>query len=54
MAGSGTTLVAAKITGRRWCGIDTDGNALAVAANRLEAAAPEPLEPALAGEVVAP
>lgn len=38
MAGSGTTLLAAQAAGRRWIGIDTDSDALAVAAARLEQA----------------
>ena len=38
-AGTGTTLVVAKETGRRYVGCDTDPNAVRIAQNRLKAAA---------------
>jgi hypothetical protein len=41
MCGSGTTLVAAQQSGRRWCGIDADQAALAIAAERIRSAKEE-------------
>ena len=39
VVGSGTTLVAAELNGRRWMGVDIDARALAIAAERLESEA---------------